>query len=385
VTLDHAGDLEIADTGNHRVRKFTPGGIMLAVTTTLSPVDTAADTAGNLYIADAGAGRIYLAAATGVVVPFLDGLQSPGGVAVDRDGSLYFTETAASRVWRRDAAGALTELGAGHWVNPRGLAISETGDVLIADSGLGRVLRVDASGSVTPLAVDGSLGTPWDVAIGPAGALYVADPAGNRVWVLTPSASPVLGPDAVNAASLLPGPLTPGMLVAIRGAGASATDVLFGGFPATILAIDDTRILVQAPFEIAGMKQVEIQVLDQGTPRAVISAPVADAAPALFTSGSGQAAAVNEDGTLNSAQHPVARGSWISLYGTGEGIAGLPVAVRIGGDAAEVLYAGPVEGYPGLFQINARVPAGSMAPGILAVVVSVGQAESPPNVTIAVD
>jgi sugar lactone lactonase YvrE len=121
VTLDHGGDLEIADTGNHRVRKFTPGGIMLAVTTTLSPVDTAADAAGNLYIADAGAGRIYLAAATGVVVPFLDGLQAPGGVAADRNGSLYFTDTAAGRVWRRDGSGALTELGAGRWMNPRGV------------------------------------------------------------------------------------------------------------------------------------------------------------------------------------------------------------------------------------------------------------------------
>jgi uncharacterized protein (TIGR03437 family) len=93
---------------------------------------------------------------------------------------------------------------------------------------------------------------------------------------------------------------------------------------------------------------------------------------------------VNEDGTLNSAEHPVPRGSWISFYGTGEGIAGLPVAVRIGGYAAEVLYAGAVEGYPGLFQVNARVPAGYVAPGILSVTVTVGQAESPPGVTIVV-
>jgi uncharacterized protein (TIGR03437 family) len=183
----------------------------------------------------------------------------------------------------------------------------------------------------------------------------------------------------VNAASLLPGPLAPGMLVAIRGAGASPATVIFGGFPATILSIDDTRILVQAPAQIAGMNQVQIEV---GAQR--IFASVADAAPALFTTGAGLAAAVNEDGTLNSAQHPVSRGSWISLYGTGEGIAGLPVAVRIGGYTAEVLYAGGVAGYPGLFQINARIPSGYMAPGILSVSVTVGLAESPPGVTIAV-
>ena len=149
-------------------------------------MDTAADAAGNVYIADAGAGRIYRALAAGVVVPFLDGLQSPGGVALDREGNLYYTDTVAGRVWRRGVSGAVTELGAGRFVNPRGLAVSETGDVFVADSGLGRVLRVDlsgsfqatignVSGSVTALAVDGSIGTPWDVAIGPAGTLYVAD------------------------------------------------------------------------------------------------------------------------------------------------------------------------------------------------------------------
>jgi len=207
--------------------------------------------------------------------------------------------------------------------------------------------------------------------------LFVADPEGNRVWVLTPIVKAI---DAVNAASLLPGPLAPGMLVAIRGAGATVTEVFFGGFPAAILAIDDAQILVQAPLEIAGMRQVEIKAGGS-----VISATVVDAAPALFTTGSGQAAAVNADGTLNCAEHPAGRGSWISFYATGEGIGGLPVTMRIGGYAAEVLYAGAVVGYPGLFQINARVPSGYVPPGILSVVVTVGEAASQPGVTVGVN
>ena len=68
-----------------------------------------------------------------------------------------------------------------------------------------------------------------------------------------------------------------------------------------------------------------------------------------------------------------------------EGIAGLPVSVRIGGYAAEVLYAGTVAGYPGLFQINVRVPAGYAASGILNVVWTMGDAASQPGVTIAVE
>jgi uncharacterized protein (TIGR03437 family) len=50
-----------------------------------------------------------------------------------------------------------------------------------------------------------------------------------------------------------------------------------------------------------------------------------------------------------------------------------------------VLYAGAVEGYPGLFQINARVPAGYMAAGIQSVIVTVGPAASPAGVTISVN
>jgi uncharacterized protein (TIGR03437 family) len=171
------------------------------------------------------------------------------------------------------------------------------------------------------------------------------------------------------------------MLVAIRGARAGVTSVLFAGSPAAILAMDDAHILVQAPATIAGMRQVEIEA------GASTVATVVDAAPALFThdaTGSGQAAAVNADGTLNSAEHPAGRGSWISLYATGEGIGGLPVTARIGGYQAEVLYAGAVAGYPGLFQINARVPGGYVPPGKLSVVVTVGSVDSPAGVTIAV-
>jgi len=190
--------------------------------------------------------------------------------------------------------------------------------------------------------------------------------------------------DVVNAASLLPGPIAPGMLVAIRGVGYTP-EVFFGGFPAVILATDAMRILVQAPAQIAAMDRIQIEMRDGGILRASIPATVAAAAPGLFTTDSGQAAAVNEDGILNSAEHPVSRGSWISLYGTGEGIAGLPVSVRIGGYTAEVLYSGAVAGYPGLFQINVRVPAGYMAPGILSVVLTVGDAASQPGVTISVE
>jgi uncharacterized protein (TIGR03437 family) len=379
VSLDAAGNVLISDTGSHRVRKFAPGGIILPVAETLAPIATASDPAGNVYIADADAGRIYWAAATGVVVPYIVGLQSPGGVGLDRDGNLFYSDTGAARVWRRISTGSTTEIGMGLWSNPRGVAVSDNGDILVADAGLRRVLRVDSSGSVTALETDATIGSPWGVATGAGGKLYVADPENDRVWMLTPRV------EAVNAASLLAGPIAPGMLVRIRGAGADATDVFFGTVEVAILALDDNGILVQVPREIAGTRQIQIDIRRHGASIALIPARVVDAAPGLFTNGGGQAAAVNEDGSVNSVAQPVPRGGWISLYATGEGIMGAAPKVRIGGYTAEVLYSGEVAGYPGLFQINVRIPAGLLAPGSQDVVVTVGEAASQEGVRIAVN
>jgi uncharacterized protein (TIGR03437 family) len=109
---------------------------------------------------------------------------------------------------------------------------------------------------------------------------------------------------------------------------------------------------------------------------------VVESAPGIFTvDGTAQAAAVNQDGTINSIQNGAVVGSIISLYATGEGtlnpamIEGtiasadklarpiLPVSVQIGGQTAEVLYAGVAPGLlAGVLQVNVRIPA-SASPG----------------------
>jgi uncharacterized protein (TIGR03437 family) len=61
-----------------------------------------------------------------------------------------------------------------------------------------------------------------------------------------------------------------------------------------------------------------------------------------------------------------------------------PVAVRIGEYRAELLYAGPAPGFSGLLQLNARIPGGFLAPGIVPVTLEVGGAKSQPGVTIVV-
>jgi uncharacterized protein (TIGR03437 family) len=130
---------------------------------------------------------------------------------------------------------------------------------------------------------------------------------------------------------------------------------------------------------------------------------VADSAPALFTadgSGNGPGAILNENGSLNSASNPAARGSVVVLYRTGAGqtdpagVDGLlvvealpqpmlPISVPIDGQAAQVLYASAAPGLvAGIVQVNIRVPAGIRS-GAVPVMLHVGDGISQPGVTLS--
>jgi uncharacterized protein (TIGR03437 family) len=136
-----------------------------------------------------------------------------------------------------------------------------------------------------------------------------------------------------------------------------------------------------------------------------VTLPVAAVAPALFTadsSGKGQAAASNQDGTVNGAAHPAKAGSYISLWLTGAGQmnpagvdgqaganplpqAAAPVAVTIGGQSVTPQYAGQAPGaVAGVMQINALIPSGTQAGNAVPVVVQVGGVSTQAAVTIAV-
>ena len=146
-------------------------------------------------------------------------------------------------------------------------------------------------------------------------------------------------------------------------------------------------------------------MLYQGKTSRVTTLPVAPTAPGIFTAnstGSGQAAALNQDGTLNSASNPAQVGSVITLYATGEGQTSpggvdgklatgstLPMPVQtvnvtIGGLPAVVNYAGAAPTLvAGLMQINVQIPSGFAAASAIPVVVQVGGVNSP-VATIAV-
>jgi uncharacterized protein (TIGR03437 family) len=417
VTVDAGGNLYIADTGNARVRKVTPDGKIAAATNLglISPVYAVSNASGKLYIADAGAGRILAAGSNGVPATVLSGLISPRGLALDGQGDLFFTDAGAATVGSLSPAGAITKIGSG-WNIPRGVAVDSAGNVYVADTGLQEIIEVDPAGGTAVIAGTGAagfsgdggpavtaqLGFPWDVSVSTNGVVVIADLENNRIRALTlPTAPPAqtqaTPPSAltgnvtiVNAASLAPGPVAAGMLLLIGGTGLSPaqipdTAVAFGPNPARIVSAGANGILVLAPPAIAGLGSVPVEVIYQNTVIVTIQVAVANEAPALFVDSTGQAAANNQDGSLNSQSNPAPRGSVISLYGTGLGTSGDPVSVTFANYSTPILYAGPVDNYPGLFQINAQVPSGYLPTGDLTVVVTVGTSPTQTGVLVWVD
>ena len=412
VFLDDAGRLYIADTGNGVLRRIDLDGTMqnvpLGTAEGFRPAEAASDGVGNLYVA--GEASIVRSDGHGVAATVLSGLANPGGMAVDSEGRLFFPETRGGRVRRWVPGGDLVDVGApGNdgtevWAAPRAVALGPDGALYVADAGRAQILRVvffpDGSmGVPEPLELDTPLSLPWDLAFGPLGEIYVADAGTNKIVRITKAAVAVPVIDDLHvrhAATGEEGPVAPGMLVRVFGlpgdlvkglsTGDAATQlyVEIGGEPVEFLRSDDTSVVVEIPISVAGTDSVELSVLANGQNLASKSLDVVDAVPGLFVNTDGFAIALNQDGTLNTADNAAARGSIAVLYGTGEGISDAPVRVRIGFVDAEVLYSGNVQGNPGLWQINARVPSGFVPPGSLAVAVSVGEALSPQSVRLHV-
>ena len=184
--------------------------------------------------------------------------------------------------------------------------------------------------------------------------------------------------------------------------GLSNTRVLFDGVPAPLLLVSADEINVIAPAALGQKATTRIDIERNGSIASTLTVGVAAAAPALLTldgTGAGQAAAINEDGAVNTAETPAPAGSVLALYVVGMGSTGEPdgaVAaaardlsetwaplVRIGGEPAEVVYAGLA---PGLItaatQINVRVP--DLPPGAAAVVVITNGYASQAGATVAV-
>jgi uncharacterized protein (TIGR03437 family) len=153
--------------------------------------------------------------------------------------------------------------------------------------------------------------------------------------------------------------------------GAWAAKVLFDGNAGAIMAVTPTQINVCVPYYVTPGQSTRVSIEVDDALSDAVSVPVAPTAPGVAS------LALNQDGTINSAANPAAAGSVVSLFGTGEGLAApfmiagdlsistpysvpaASVSVAIGGQAAQVTYAGAAPLMPiGVLQVNVKVPAG---------------------------
>jgi sugar lactone lactonase YvrE len=180
VARDASGNLYVADTGNHTIRKIAANG---SVTTLAGAVGIPGSANGS-----GAAARFH----------------GPQGIAVDRLGNLYVTDSINSTIRKITANGAVTTLAgtvgmigavdgvgaAARFANPGGIAIDGAGNLYVADTDNATIRKITPNGAVSTLAgrpsargsIDGdtasaTFSAPRGIAVDAAGNVYVVDAA----------------------------------------------------------------------------------------------------------------------------------------------------------------------------------------------------------------
>jgi sugar lactone lactonase YvrE len=192
-----------------------------------APEGIAADSAGNLYVAEPASATIRKVTPQGTVttlagangaVGYADGAGSaarfngPSRVETDSQGNLYVTDTGNSVVRKISASGLVATLAgngtcgsadgrstAAQFCNPKGVALDQWGNLWIADTGNHTVRRIDASGNVSTVAgspgVCGSTNgrgdvarfcNPQDIDVDKWGNVYVVDTGNSTIRMIDP-------------------------------------------------------------------------------------------------------------------------------------------------------------------------------------------------------
>jgi uncharacterized protein (TIGR03437 family) len=241
---------------------------------------------------------------------------------------------------------------------------------------------------------------------------------------LTPNTEPpIIGPNGVLNAASFTGTAAPGALMAIFGSNLATgtaqaaalplparmanVQAFLGGEPLPLLYAGPGQINFMVPFDIATNSSRQLVVQNGSALSVPEEVQVAPAAPASFTldgSGSGPAIVVAVPGSgsahLVNTASPAHAGDTIVIYCTGLGgvdsalnageatpvsplaPASDAISVTVGGQAAQVAFAGLVPTFTGLYQINAVLPAG-LSGDALPLLIGAGTAQGP-SATLAV-
>ncbi len=306
IAVDATGNVYIADTGNNRIRRIAPNGIITTVAGTGVggfagnggpatqaqldyPASVALDASGNLYIADANNACVRkVTVSTGVITTVAgDGRVGFGGdggpatqaqfifpssVTLDQSGILYVADTGSSRIRRISPDGIITTFagtgrdgysGDGGPANaaqlnvPSFMTTDADGNLYLADWGNHRIRKITISNNlITTIAGNGTQGAggdgtapvnaqftfPNDVALDRAGNIYIADQGNQRVRKILP-ASALRTVTNVSAASFLGGALASESIAAAFGANLAASTQVATVIPLpTQLAFTTVRV-----------------------------------------------------------------------------------------------------------------------------------------------
>ena len=268
-----------------------------------NPVSLTLDSAGNLYIADAGNNMIRMVtAATGIIST----VAGNGAAGYTGDGGLAINASLNT---------------------PKGVAVDANGYIYIADYINSVIRAVAPDGTITTIAGNGTFGFSGDG--GPAtsaqlyfpngvaasgGNVYIADSQNNVIRLLTPVVqNPVVNANGVvNSGSYSNGGVAPGSIVSIFGSTLAAgtvsasaiplpdslSDVIsvtFNNIPAPLYFVSGQQINAQLPWNVltsGDSGTVNVVVTRSTGTSAAQSVNVVPAAPGIFTTtnnGLGQA------------------------------------------------------------------------------------------------
>ena len=240
IASDSDGNVYVAERDGHRLRKIDASGVITTVAGTgdwgderdggpasdaalARPLGLASDSEGNVYVSSRNkirridqSGIITTFAGTGQRGSIGDGgsavtarLPDPHGISFDAAGNLYVAGWDSNRVRRIETTGVVTTLaGAGELGysgdggsatearlhHPLGIAADSAGNVYVTEDGGGRVRKIDAGGLITTMAGTGDSGfggdggpatnsrvSPFGIAAGTDGSLYIAEPWNRRI------------------------------------------------------------------------------------------------------------------------------------------------------------------------------------------------------------
>jgi uncharacterized protein (TIGR03437 family) len=195
--------------------------------------------------------------------------------------------------------------------------------------------------------------------------------AGGPSVVATALGRPSVASNAVvNAASFAPG-LAPGVIGTIFGlnlASGGTAEVLLNGQTVPVFYSSTRQVNFHVPLGTTG-STAELVVRTNVGSSNTVSVPLAPIQPGIFFDSASGYGAITVAGTgLVTQVRPPLRGDTVEIYTTGLGAvdsqpSGLQTTrvapqVTVGGQPAEVTFSGLAPGFVGLYQVNARIPAG---------------------------